>query len=79
MPHIWASAECLRLTRHGLVSEMKSKIHLRLEVPPEWVAPGLTTTLQDTPMRNGPVDFIPAFDSHADAKLTLKLDTRGLP
>lgn len=75
MPHNWASAEFIRLTRSLLVFEKGQELHILPALPPEWIKPNATIRLQDTPTRYGPVDMTLAFDSDANAELTLAFDT----
>jgi len=47
MPHNWASAEFIRLTRHLIALERGNELHLFEGLPQEWSKPGMTTSLTD--------------------------------
>jgi hypothetical protein len=57
MPHNWASAEFLRLTRHCLILERGSELHLLEGIPTTWTGPGCTTRLTQIPTSFGPVSM----------------------
>ncbi len=71
MPHNWASAEFIRLTRHCLLLERGQELHLLEGLPTTWTQPGRTTRLTQIPTSFGPVslklEVAPAGDS---ARLT---------
>ncbi|MGD0092914.1 MAG: hypothetical protein ABSE73_23630, partial [Planctomycetota bacterium] len=54
MPHNWASAEFIRLTRHLLVLERGAELHLCEGLPREWARPNMTTRI-----KGGMTDFGP--------------------
>ena len=47
MPHNWASAEFIRLTRHLLLLERGRELHLLEGLPRTWLAAGAVTELKD--------------------------------
>ncbi len=75
MPHNWASAEFVRLTRHLLVFERGNQLDLLLGLPPEWVRPNGRITLEKTPTRYGPVTLDLHFGENGGAVLQLEFDT----
>lgn len=75
MPHNWASAEFIRLTRNLLVFERGGNLDLLAGVPAEWVKPGETIKLESTPTRYGPVDLTLSFGEDGSAHLEVSVDT----
>jgi hypothetical protein len=57
MPHNWASAEFIRLTRNLLVLERGSELHLLEGIPRTWLVPGAVTELKDVATDFGPVSL----------------------
>jgi len=57
MPHNWASAEFIRLTRHCLVLERGQELHLLEGIPTAWTQPGRTTRLTQIPTSFGPISL----------------------
>lgn len=57
MPHNWASAEFIRLTRNLLVLERGSELHLLEGIPRNWLAPGAVTELKNVATDFGPVSM----------------------
>jgi len=57
MPHNWASAEFIRLTRHLLILERGEELHLCEGLPAEWVRPNMVTRVQGGSTDFGPVTF----------------------
>jgi len=57
MPHNWASAEFIRLTRHCLLLERGQELHLLEGLPTTWTQPGRTTRLTQVPTSFGPVSL----------------------
>jgi len=57
MPHNWASAEFIRLTRHCLLLERGQELHLLEGLPTTWTQPGRTTRLTQIPTSFGPVSL----------------------
>lgn len=55
MPHNWASAEFIRLTRNCLVLERGDELHLLEGLPRTWLAPGAVTELREIATDFGPV------------------------
>lgn len=74
MPHNWASAEFIRLTRHLLVFERDNRLDLLPGLPPEWIQPNATIQLESTPTRYGPVTLELTFDDRCNGTLTLGFD-----
>jgi len=64
MPHNWASAEFIRLTRNLLVLERGSELHLLEGIPRTWLSPGAVTEL-----KNVATDF-----GHVSLKLEVGAD-----
>ena len=57
MPHNWASAEFIRMTRNLLVLERGDELHLLEGIPRSWLAPGAVTELRDIATDFGPVSL----------------------
>jgi hypothetical protein len=57
MPHNWASAEFIRLTRNLLVLERGSELHLLEGIPRPWLGPGAATELKNISTDFGPVSM----------------------
>jgi hypothetical protein len=57
MPHNWASAEFIRLTRNLLVLERGSELHLLEGIPRNWLAAGTVTELKSIATNFGPVSL----------------------
>jgi len=57
MPHNWASAEFIRLTRHLLLLERDGALHLLEGIPRTWLAAGAVTELKDAATDFGPVSL----------------------
>jgi len=57
MPHNWASAEFIRMTRNLLVLERGDELHLLEGIPRSWLAPGALTELRDIATDFGPVSL----------------------
>lgn len=57
MPHNWASAEFIRLTRHMLVLERGRELHLLGSMPHVWTHAGSVIQLKDIPTSFGPVSL----------------------
>ena len=57
MPHNWASAEFIRLSRHCLVLERGHDLHLFEGMPARWAGPGCVTKLRDVSTEFGPVSL----------------------
>ena len=57
MPHNWASAEFIRMTRHMLVLERGKQLHLLEGLPSGWTQPGSKTELSKMPTSFGPMDL----------------------
>jgi hypothetical protein len=57
MPHNWASAEFIRMTRNLLVLERGDELHLLEGIPRSWLAPGAVTELRDIATDFGPMTF----------------------
>jgi hypothetical protein len=57
MPHNWASAEFIRLTRNLLVLERGSELHLLEGIPRNWLAAGAITELKNAATNFGPVSL----------------------
>lgn len=57
MPHNWASAEFIRLTRHCLALERGNELHLFEGFPPAWAKPGAVTRMQNIVTEFGPLSF----------------------
>ena len=57
MPHNWASAEFIRLTRNLLVLERGRELHLLEGIPRTWLAAGAVTELKDIATDFGPVSM----------------------
>jgi len=57
MPHNWASAEFLRLTRHLLVLKRGRELHLLEGLPPAWIVPGESVRVRDVLTEFGPISF----------------------
>ncbi|MBI4658822.1 MAG: hypothetical protein HY735_08265 [Verrucomicrobia bacterium] len=57
MPHNWASAEFIRLTRHCLALERGGELHLFEGFPARWAQPGAVTRMRDVLTEFGPLSF----------------------
>jgi len=57
MPHNWASAEFIRLTRHCLALERGSELHLFEGFAPQWTRPGAVTRMREALTEFGPLSF----------------------
>jgi hypothetical protein len=57
MPHNWASAEFIRLTRHCLALERGNELHLFEGFPANWAKPGAVTRLRDIATEFGPLSL----------------------
>jgi len=57
MPHNWAGAEFIRLTRNLLVLERGSELHLLEGIPRTWLGPGSSTELKSIATDFGPVSM----------------------
>ena len=57
MPHNWASAEFIRLTRHCLALERGDELHLFEGFPATWAKPGAVTKLRDIATEFGPLSL----------------------
>jgi hypothetical protein len=57
MPHNWASAEFIRLTRNLLVLERGAELHVLEGIPRTWLAPGGVTELKDVATNFGPISL----------------------
>jgi len=57
MPHNWASAEFIRLTRHLLLLERGAELHVFEGLPAEWAKPGMVTRVTKAPTDFGPVSL----------------------
>jgi hypothetical protein len=57
MPHNWASAEFIRLTRHCIALERGNELHLFEGFPAKWVQPGSVTKLKDIATEFGPLSL----------------------
>jgi hypothetical protein len=57
MPHNWASAEFIRLTRHCLALERGRELHLFEGFPAKWAKPGAVTKLRDIATEFGPLSL----------------------
>jgi hypothetical protein len=57
MPHNWASAEFIRLTRHLLLLERGRELHVLEGIPRTWLAAGAITELKDVATDFGPVSL----------------------
>ncbi|MCY3020154.1 MAG: hypothetical protein NTW87_14145, partial [Planctomycetota bacterium] len=57
MPHNWASAEFIRLTRHLLLLERGDELHVCEGLPAAWVRPGMKTLVRGAPTDFGPVSL----------------------
>jgi len=57
MPHNWASAEFIRLTRHCLALERGNELHLFEGFPASWAKPGAVTKLRDIATEFGPLSL----------------------
>jgi hypothetical protein len=57
MPHNWASAEFIRLTRNCLVLERGDELHFLEGLPRTWLAPGAVTGLREVATDFGPVSL----------------------
>jgi hypothetical protein len=57
MPHNWASAEFVRLAVHLLVLDRGHELHLLEGMPPEWLKPGMKTSVSNLHTVFGPVSF----------------------
>ncbi len=57
MPHNWASAEFIRLTRHTVALERGQELHLAEALPAAWIKPGATLRLKDVVTEFGPLTF----------------------
>lgn len=74
MPHNWASAEFIRLTRHLLVFERGMALELLAGLPAEWTRPGSVVYLEKTPTRFGPVTLRLETDQQSRCIIDLTLD-----
>lgn len=80
MPHNWASAEFLRLTRNCLVLERGDELHLFEALPPAWIKPGAVTRLEDVATEFGPLTLELRVGKKMDsATLHLKVPRRSSP
>jgi hypothetical protein len=71
MPHNWASAEFIRLTRNLLVLERGPELHLLEGIPRTWLSPGAVTELKNVATDFGPVSMKLEVDADGkEAKLT---------
>jgi len=75
MPHNWASAEFVRLTRHLLIFERGRQLKLLAGLPPEWVRPNNTIRLDKTPTRYGEVSLSLVLDETGAGLLSLSFGT----
>ncbi len=75
MPHNWASAEFIRLTRHLLVFERGGQLELLPALPPEWVKPNNTISLDNTPTGYGEVSLSLTLDEAGTGVLNLAFET----
>lgn len=57
MPHNWAGAEFIRLTRNLLVLERGSELHLLEGIPRTWLGPGAATELKNISTDFGPISM----------------------
>lgn len=57
MPHNWASAEFIRLTRHCLALERGSELHLFEGFSAKWAQPGAVTKMQGIVTEFGPLSL----------------------
>jgi len=57
MPHNWASAEFIRLTRNLLVLERGSELHYLEGIPRNWLAPGAVTEIKNVATDFGPTSM----------------------
>jgi hypothetical protein len=72
MPHNWASAEFIRLTRHLLLLERGRELHLLEGIPRSWLAAGAVTELKDVATDFGPVSLkLEVAADGASAKLSV--------
>lgn len=55
MPHNWASAEFIRLTRHMLILERGQELHLLEGMPTAWTNPGDKIQMLEIPTSFGPI------------------------
>jgi hypothetical protein len=80
MPHNWASAEFIRLTRHCLALERGNALHLFEGFPAKWARPGALTRLKDIATEFGPLslEFRVARDGQT-GELTLTPPKRNPP
>jgi hypothetical protein len=74
MPHNWASAEFIRLTRHLLVFERCGGLDLLPGLPNEWIISGERIRLENTPTRYGPIDLTLSFGQDGSAELDVGVD-----
>jgi hypothetical protein len=80
MPHNWASAEFIRLTRHTLALERGEELHLLEALPLEWVRPGARTRLDHVLTAFGPLDLdLRVAGDGASATLRVTPPTRRPP
>lgn len=75
MPHNWASAEFVRLTRNLLIFERGNTLELLAGLPPEWIESDTTIQLDAIPTRFGKVSILISFDANTDAIVELQMDT----
>ena len=75
MPHNWASAEFVRLTRHLLVFERGDSLEILRGLPGEWIRHGESVRLEKTPTRYGPVDLTLDIGEDGTAIVDLGVDT----
>jgi hypothetical protein len=75
MPHNWASAEFIRLTRNLLVFERCDGLDLLPGLPDEWIISGERIRLENTPTRYGPIDLTLSFGQDGSAELDVGVDT----
>ncbi len=57
MPHNWASAEFIRLTRHCLALERGRELHLFEGFPAQWARPGAVTEMKEIATEFGPLSL----------------------
>lgn len=58
MPHNWASAEFIRMTRHLLILERDKELHFLEGIPTAWLHPGAAIQLRAIPTRFGPTSIL---------------------
>ncbi len=57
MPHNWASAEFIRLTRHLMILERGDELHLLEGLPAAWIRPGAEARFREIPTSFGPMSL----------------------